>query len=77
VALLHEGGPTLFGQFLGNALVAELFMTLARQIAVVCRRPLGLDLQRELDSYLTLRRGFNFLASNKKMSIYIFATVDF
>jgi len=32
-ALLHEGGPTLFGQFLESALVDELFMTLAPQIA--------------------------------------------
>lgn len=32
-ALLHEGGPTLFGQFLRRTLVDELFMTLAPQIA--------------------------------------------
>lgn len=31
--LLHEGGPTLFGQFLGKGLVDELFLTLAPQIA--------------------------------------------
>jgi riboflavin biosynthesis pyrimidine reductase len=31
--LLHEGGPTLFGQFLAAGLVDELFLTLAPQIA--------------------------------------------
>jgi riboflavin biosynthesis pyrimidine reductase len=31
--LLHEGGPTLFGQFVAAEAVDELFMTLAPQIA--------------------------------------------
>jgi riboflavin biosynthesis pyrimidine reductase len=31
--LLHEGGPTLFGQFLAAKLVDELFLTLSPQIA--------------------------------------------
>ena len=31
--LLHEGGPTLFGQFLGARVVDELFLTLSPQIA--------------------------------------------
>jgi riboflavin biosynthesis pyrimidine reductase len=31
--LLHEGGPTLFGQFLAANLVDELFLTLSPQIA--------------------------------------------
>jgi riboflavin biosynthesis pyrimidine reductase len=31
--LLHEGGPTLFAQFLAAGLVDELFLTLAPQIA--------------------------------------------
>ena len=31
--LLHEGGPTLFGQFLGAEAVDELFLTLSPQIA--------------------------------------------
>jgi riboflavin biosynthesis pyrimidine reductase len=31
--LLHEGGPTLFGQFLGAEVVDELFLTLSPQIA--------------------------------------------
>lgn len=31
--LLHEGGPTLFAQFLANGLIDELFLTLAPQIA--------------------------------------------
>lgn len=31
--LLHEGGPTLFAQFLAQGLVDELFLTLAPQIA--------------------------------------------
>jgi len=31
--LLHEGGPTLFGQFLAADAVDELFLTLAPQIA--------------------------------------------
>jgi len=31
--LLHEGGPTLFGQFLGVEAVDELFLTLSPQIA--------------------------------------------
>jgi riboflavin biosynthesis pyrimidine reductase len=31
--LLHEGGPTLFGQFLAAEAVDELFLTLAPQIA--------------------------------------------
>lgn len=31
--LLHEGGPTLFGEFLAAELVDELFLTLAPQIA--------------------------------------------
>ena len=31
--LLHEGGPTLFGQFLAAEVVDELFLTLAPQIA--------------------------------------------
>ena len=31
--LLHEGGPTLFGQFLAEDAVDELFLTLAPQIA--------------------------------------------
>jgi riboflavin biosynthesis pyrimidine reductase len=31
--VLHEGGPTLFGQFVALALVDELFLTLAPQIA--------------------------------------------
>jgi riboflavin biosynthesis pyrimidine reductase len=33
VLLLHEGGPTLFGQFLLAGLVDELFLTMAPQIA--------------------------------------------
>ncbi len=32
-AILHEGGPTLFGHFLERRLVDELFLTLAPQIA--------------------------------------------
>jgi riboflavin biosynthesis pyrimidine reductase len=31
--LLHEGGPTIFGEFLGVGLIDELFLTLAPQIA--------------------------------------------
>ncbi len=31
--LLHEGGPTLFGQFMAAGVVDELFLTLAPQIA--------------------------------------------
>jgi len=31
--LLHEGGPTLFGQFLAAEAVDELFMTLSPQMA--------------------------------------------
>jgi riboflavin biosynthesis pyrimidine reductase len=31
--LLHEGGPTLFGQFLAASVVDELFLTLSPQIA--------------------------------------------
>ena len=31
--LLHEGGPTLFGQFLEAEAVDELFLTLSPQIA--------------------------------------------
>lgn len=31
--LLHEGGPTLFGQFLADGLIDELFLTLSPQIA--------------------------------------------
>jgi riboflavin biosynthesis pyrimidine reductase len=31
--LLHEGGPTLFGQFLAAGVVDELFLTMAPQIA--------------------------------------------
>ena len=31
--LLHEGGPTLFGQFLAAKVVDELFLTLSPQIA--------------------------------------------
>jgi riboflavin biosynthesis pyrimidine reductase len=31
--LLHEGGPTLFGQFLAAEVVDELFLTLSPQIA--------------------------------------------
>src|ERR1035437_5177101 len=31
--LLHEGGPTLFGQFVAAGLVDELFLTMAPQIA--------------------------------------------
>jgi riboflavin biosynthesis pyrimidine reductase len=31
--LLHEGGPTLFGQFLAADLVDEFFLTLSPQIA--------------------------------------------
>ena len=31
--LLHEGGPTLFGQFLAADAVDELFLTLAPQVA--------------------------------------------
>lgn len=31
--LLHEGGPTLFGRFLADSLVDELFLTLAPRVA--------------------------------------------
>ncbi len=31
--ILHEGGPTLFGDFLANGFVDELFLTVAPQIA--------------------------------------------
>ncbi len=31
--VLHEGGPTLFGQFLADGVVDELFLTLAPQVA--------------------------------------------
>jgi riboflavin biosynthesis pyrimidine reductase len=31
--VLHEGGPTLFGQFLAAEAVDELFLTLSPQIA--------------------------------------------
>jgi riboflavin biosynthesis pyrimidine reductase len=31
--LLHEGGPTIFGEFLSAKVIDELFLTLAPQIA--------------------------------------------
>lgn len=31
--LLHEGGPTVFGQFLSAGAIDELFLTLAPQVA--------------------------------------------
>jgi riboflavin biosynthesis pyrimidine reductase len=38
--LLHEGGPTLFGQFLADGCVDELFLTVAPQVAGRNTRPL-------------------------------------
>ena len=38
--VLHEGGPTLFGQFLASGLIDELFLTLAPQIAGRAHVPL-------------------------------------
>lgn len=37
--LLHEGGPTLFGEFLASDLIDELFLTMAPQIAGRGDRP--------------------------------------
>jgi len=37
--LLNEGGPTLFGQFLGAGLVDELFLTVSPQIVGRGKRP--------------------------------------
>ena len=31
--VLHEGGPTLFGDFVAHGLIDELFLTIAPQIA--------------------------------------------
>lgn len=36
--LLHEGGPTVFGQFIRAGLVDEMFLTLAPQVAGQTRR---------------------------------------
>ena len=38
--LLHEGGPTLFGRFLANGCVDELFLTIAPQVAGRSVQPL-------------------------------------
>jgi riboflavin biosynthesis pyrimidine reductase len=38
--LLHEGGPALFGKFLANGCVNELFLTIAPQVAGRNRLPL-------------------------------------
>src|ERR1019366_6431306 len=38
--LLHEGGPTLFGKFVANGCVDELFLTIAPQVAGRNRQPL-------------------------------------
>jgi len=38
--LLHEGGPTLFGRFVANGCVDELFLTIAPQVAGRNRQPL-------------------------------------
>jgi riboflavin biosynthesis pyrimidine reductase len=37
--LLHEGGPTLFGSFVANGCVDELFLTIAPQVAGRNRQP--------------------------------------
>jgi riboflavin biosynthesis pyrimidine reductase len=38
--LLHEGGPTLFGRFLADGCVDELFLTIAPQVSGRNRQPL-------------------------------------
>ena len=38
--LLNEGGPTLFGRFVANGCVDELFLTIAPQVAGRNRQPL-------------------------------------
>jgi riboflavin biosynthesis pyrimidine reductase len=38
--LLHEGGPTLFGKFVANGCVDELFLTIAPHVAGRNRQPL-------------------------------------
>ena len=37
---LHEGGPTLFGSFVANGCLDELFLTIAPQVAGRNRQPL-------------------------------------
>jgi len=49
--LLHEGGPTLFGKFVADGCVDELFLTLAPQVA-------GRDMQSQRPGLIT---GVEFL----------------
>jgi len=58
--VLHEGGPTLFGEFLGQGLVDELFLTIAPQLSGRLShtvRPglvLGMEFQPETAPWLEL-----------------------
>jgi riboflavin biosynthesis pyrimidine reductase len=60
--LLHEGGPTLFGQFLAAEAVDELFLTLSPQIAAAQRAQIGPESCKACNLHQTVHCGINCLA---------------
>jgi riboflavin biosynthesis pyrimidine reductase len=72
--LLHEGGPTLFGQFLAVEAVDELFLTLSPQIAGRKGDTIRPGLVEGIEFMPDRSPGFNCSASSKGLSICTYAT---
>lgn len=69
--LLHEGGPTLFGEFLAAGLVDELFLTLAPQIAGRMARTIRPGIVEGLEFLPDTAAWFDLL-SLKQKAAYLF-----
>src|SRR5579864_5981564 len=65
-ALLHEGGPTLFGKFLATAVVDELFITLAPQIAGRLRQTVRPGIVQGMEFLPNTAPGFQLLSVKQK-----------
>ena len=72
--LLHEGGPTLFGQFLLAGLADELFLTMAPQIAGRTREHPRPALVAGVQFVPGTLRGWFLSAPNNEPTTYICAT---
>ena len=72
--LLHEGGPTLFGQFLAAEAIDELFLTLSPQIAGRTGDQLDRQSCKEWSLGRSLRLGFRWSAPSKGLRTCTCAT---
>ena len=71
--LLHEGGPTLFGQFLAAEAVDELFLTLSPQIAGREGDPIRPAIVQGVEFSPDSARWFQMISAKQRDAYYICA----